>query len=653
METCRVTRTRILLAVLVLTWIVLGAAASTQVSAAPEQAIIPIYWGAIVRGSHYGLPEPPWDMRAIDVFEAHAGKKLSIIHFGQSWYSNSASVGFPKGLFDNVRNHGAIPLFTWSSRDSALPMPDQPAFRNSVITGGTYDSYIRQWATDAKNWGHPFFLRFDWEMNGWWYPWAEGSRGTTGIIPNGNHPGDYAAMWRHVHDIFTQVGATNVTWVWCINEMSNTTAGKHPPMDQIYPGDAYVDWTGFDVYNRYSGWESFNTTLTGAGTNWLLNTYQSTFDIAPSKPMIVVEFGSKEDRTNATRKAGWLTDALLTQLPNNFPQIKGIVYFNWNTTSDPNNPDSSVAIESSPQSQAAFAQGIASPYYAANWFADLPPGPIQPIASPVPTTATPVTTSLPSPTNTATRTPSALPSPTRTATPVTAPAPTQTSTRVPSPVPTQAQTVYAADSFARVLTDGWGSTNPGGTYTLVGGTAAFDVDGHAGSMRLKVENATRSAYLNEVSAQDIEFSTRFSIDKLPGGASQIVYLVARHVASSTHYLGRARLGTDGTIRLVAMSEVNGTQTQIGGEKTVVGVAPAVNKQFWLKARVVGTNPTTLQLRLWADGQAEPTGWQYTATDSTAALQGPGAVGLRSYLGRGATNAPVSVGYHELEVGSAP
>jgi hypothetical protein len=36
---------------------------------------------------------------------------------------------------------------------------------------GTYDAYITQWAQDAKNWGHPFFLRFDHELNGWWCPW--------------------------------------------------------------------------------------------------------------------------------------------------------------------------------------------------------------------------------------------------------------------------------------------------------------------------------------------------------------------------------------------------------------------------------------------------------------------------------------------------
>ncbi len=36
-----------------------------------------------------------------------------------------------------------------------------------------------------------------------------------GLGVNGDQPGEFVAAWRHVHDIFTSVGATNATWVWC------------------------------------------------------------------------------------------------------------------------------------------------------------------------------------------------------------------------------------------------------------------------------------------------------------------------------------------------------------------------------------------------------------------------------------------------------
>ena len=53
------------------------------------------------------------------------------------------------------------------------------------------------------------------------------------------------------------------------------------------------------------------------------------------------------------------------------------------------------------------------------------------------------------------------------------------------------------------------------------------------------------------------------------------------------------------------------------------------------------------MRAWADGTTEPTTWQYTATNSAAALQVAGAVGLRSCLGSGATNAPITVTVDDL------
>ena len=49
-------------------------------------------------------------------------------------------------------------------------------------------------------------IRFAHEMNGTWYPWAEGV--------NGNGPGDYVAAWRHVVGVFRRAKVSNVTWTW-------------------------------------------------------------------------------------------------------------------------------------------------------------------------------------------------------------------------------------------------------------------------------------------------------------------------------------------------------------------------------------------------------------------------------------------------------
>lgn len=91
-------------------------------------------------------------------------------------------------------------MITWGSWDYCCGT-NQPKFSLKVIAGGRYDNYLNQWSKAAAAWGHPLFLRFDPEMNGAWEEWSE--------LVNGNRPGDFVKMWRHVHDIFVKNGATN------------------------------------------------------------------------------------------------------------------------------------------------------------------------------------------------------------------------------------------------------------------------------------------------------------------------------------------------------------------------------------------------------------------------------------------------------------
>ena len=326
-----------------------------------------VYWGALV-GVNSSVQAPTNESMqpggVFDTYETHLNKRLSILHWGQTWMRNGVYDPFYAPYFDNVRNHGSIPLLDWGST-TAGGGTNQPTFKLSAIYNGNHDSFIRQWALDAKTWGHPFFLRFDWEMNGdWQFPWSEQL--------NGNQPGDYIKAWRHVHDIFTQNGVKNVTWVWCPNISGGTTL----PMASLYPGDSYVDWTCLDGYNKYTGaWLGFNTIFTGSGINWLSNSYQEILAAAPSKPIMIGEFASLEAGDGGPLKAAWITDALITQLPNNFPAIKAIVWFNWNDGV----PSLTLPLESTQTSLNAFKNAIDSSYYAENNFANLNISPIPPL----------------------------------------------------------------------------------------------------------------------------------------------------------------------------------------------------------------------------------------------------------------------------------
>jgi hypothetical protein len=326
-----------------------------------------IYWGAWISGDTYdNESNPPWNTSAIDIFEQNAGKRVSILHWGQPWWHCNGTCDYQlfdlqKDEYDTVRRRGAIPLVDWASFDYAAPdRVNQPQFPLSTIIAGQHDEYIRQWAAQAKAWGHPFFLRFNWEMNGDWFPWSE--------RVNGNQPGEYVRAWRHVHDIFEEIGADNVTWVWCPNVVGPETI----PLDGLYPGDDYVDWVCMDGYNtgnhpsRSGRWQTFDEIFT--------KTYYALQALAPSKPIMIAEVASTEVGGS---KPEWITDALLRALPENFPKIKAVVWFNWNVRGI------DWAIESSADAQKAFAEGIASQYYAKNRFSQLDISPI-PSADQVP-----------------------------------------------------------------------------------------------------------------------------------------------------------------------------------------------------------------------------------------------------------------------------
>jgi len=315
----------------------------------------PLYWGATI-GDQITGTQAPWDMGAVDEFEAMSGKGVSLVNFFAP-FANCASspcsfYRFPTGAIEAIRKHGSIPVFSWSSQSIPSHL-DEPDYQLSDVIAGAYDSYIREFAEDARDWGHPFFLRFNWEMNGTWFPWSEGV--------NGNQTGEYAAAWRHVHDIFAAVGATNVTWVWCPNI---DPAGKFQDLASLYPGDEYVDWTGLDGYNwgpKKGGWTSFDRLYRA--------TYATIAEaVAPSKPLMIGEMGSTE---TGGSKAGWISEALAA-IPAEYPQVRGVLWF------DKFDDGMDWPIETSGPATQAFAEGVGDSSYRANAYTDLGAGPIPP-----------------------------------------------------------------------------------------------------------------------------------------------------------------------------------------------------------------------------------------------------------------------------------
>ena len=167
--------------------------------------------------------------------ERTVNTEFPIISLYTAWGSKKNEV-FPSLRAQAIFDLGSLPLITWEPwlddfdpQNFPVKADDQNKNKNGLkaIAEGKFDSYIDKWASDAKEFGSPFFLRLGHEMNDpYRYPWG----------PQNNKPEDFIAAWKHVRERFQQAGAVNAIWVW----------SPHPGYSykEFYPGPDYVDWVG-------------------------------------------------------------------------------------------------------------------------------------------------------------------------------------------------------------------------------------------------------------------------------------------------------------------------------------------------------------------------------------------------------------------------
>jgi hypothetical protein len=309
---------------------------------------------------YYGVftPGAPARMDSIDKITQETGKQPNLDLYFQAWNAGAASgkPDFSPTVAENACGAGLLPLYTWESWDTAnrghnpgaaaddnsSVLWAQPAFDPSKIVAGNYDLFIRRTALRMKSIGCPLALRFDQEVNGYWYPWGVTTPGMPGTPTARAH--EYVQMWRHVWRIFQRVGATNVIWVWSPN-FQGVHHGKLPDYSAEYPGDKFVDWVGMDGYYGKSTM-TFKRLFGG--------TMSQLKPVAPSKPWLVAETGVGTD----PNKPDQITNLLKSVA--NRKRINGFVYFDQYKPYD----RSDWRFDSTQSSLDAFSQGVNDPAYA-------------------------------------------------------------------------------------------------------------------------------------------------------------------------------------------------------------------------------------------------------------------------------------------------
>ncbi len=195
--------------------------------------------------------------------------------------------------------------------------------------------------------------------------------------------------------------------------------------------------------------------------------------------------------------------------------------------------------------------------------------------------------------------------------------------------------VIAADDFNRTVTNGWGTADLGGAWTLRGTASRFSVANGVGKIALPASAAnTVYADLNGVSSTNTRIDAVFSVDSLVEG--QYVALVGRRVGSA-NYIARLRLQADGGVKLYLLQD--GATSIAPVLQVPITIVPG--EKYVVSMEVTGTSPTTVKAKVWKQSDAEPAAWQREGTNTLAALQAPGAVSVFAYVPNTTTGGGVS------------
>lgn len=240
-----------------------GTIASVPASTSASKSATHHYVGIIT-------PQMPASYAPAESFQAATGADVGIVAYYSGWPE-----GFRSQFAETAWEHGSITMVDM----------DPPGRENAMtqIADGKFDWYLNDFARAVKGFGRKVIINFGHEVNGSWF-----SYGYTHV-----QPATFVAAFRHLHEVFTDAGVRNVTWMWDVNVPVGSQTG---PIASFYPGDAYVNWVGIDGYD----WQAKRTFTETFGT--MIKQVKS----VTSRPILVAETAVLPGPNAAMQVASWL-----------------------------------------------------------------------------------------------------------------------------------------------------------------------------------------------------------------------------------------------------------------------------------------------------------------------------------------------------------
>ncbi|PVY29979.1 glycoside hydrolase family 26 protein [Williamsia muralis] len=293
---------------------------------------------------------PDWQNMTLTEYSDQLGHHPAVtVSFTDFPYDDVARQGLRQAV-EQIRDESKIMLLTLEPYDGL-----------QAITPDVVDSFAADLAEFNAS-GVPVIVRFAHEMNGSWYPWSQ-------------QPALYRETFTHIADaVHAAAPVSGMMWAPNYGGGYPFAGGKYSPppgtpdfiaLDTdddgrltmgdnsyapFYPGDESVDWVGMSLYHwgaRYPWGENevpepnkFADQLTGRynganGDDSALPDFYDVYGVQHGKPVAIPETAALYNPAATagpgatTIKGSWWSQIFSPTIPERFPQLKMINWFEW------------------------------------------------------------------------------------------------------------------------------------------------------------------------------------------------------------------------------------------------------------------------------------------------------------------------------------
>lgn len=289
-------------------------------------------------------------------YESAVGRRAAWVYFSSDWFRSRE---FPEETARWIRDRGSIPFIRLMLRSDERLWHAESTFTLQRIIEGAFDGELRAWARAARSFGSPLLVEYGTEVNCEWFSWNAVWNGAGDTVSYGDPhltdgPERFLGAYRHIVGLFRDEGAKNITWVWHVNN-GDAPSTEWNRLEKYYPGDSWVDWVGVSVYGAQkpteAAWPQFSDLMDGV--------YQRLRALAPTKPVIVCEFGATSGNPLGDQSA-WAEAAIDALVDGRWPAVIGFAWWNgrWkNDTKPQNNTD--MRVQDNQQLGESFRRALA------------------------------------------------------------------------------------------------------------------------------------------------------------------------------------------------------------------------------------------------------------------------------------------------------